>query len=235
MCWIGTSGCPGPAAALADQYRWRAGLGNASLSVGLKRLIYSLKYRAKRPGQSRGRQKGGERRGGGVEQQCVRESPLLSGLQSSPCPTLCPALFASYLSFSDCQEQLPRCTEGRRRGGISQSRGDRLQLGIGGEGGVGWEVIGSDGQEVGTVGRRRRRSRKRQRVSERLTRPGRVAFGSVEGAEALVLRSMLGSGGRRGSCEQNTDARARRGDLNVDISGPAQKPCCPRKNLSEDK
>ena len=62
MCWIGTSGCLGPAAALADQYRWRAGLGNASLSVGLKRLIYSLKYRAKRLGQSGVKQKGEEGR-----------------------------------------------------------------------------------------------------------------------------------------------------------------------------
>lgn len=76
MCWIGTSGCPGPAAALTDQYRWRAGLGSASLSVGLKRLIYSLKYRAKRPGQSRVRR-------GAEEREKERESPLFCGHQSS--------------------------------------------------------------------------------------------------------------------------------------------------------
>lgn len=80
MCWIGTSGCLGPAAALADQYRWRAGLRNASLSVGLKRLIYSLKYRAKRPGQSEVGQKGEE---GSNSSMNTRATAPLSGRQSS--------------------------------------------------------------------------------------------------------------------------------------------------------
>lgn len=88
-------GLPGACCCAGRQYRWRAGLGNASLSVGLKRLIYSLKYRAKRPGQSRVRRKG-ERRveqrqdGGSLD---VREGLLLSG----PGPSL--PLYPALLPF----------------------------------------------------------------------------------------------------------------------------------------
>lgn len=95
-------GLPGACCCAGRQYRWRAGLGNASLSVGLKRLIYSLKYRAKRPGQSRVRRKG-ERR---VEQWQdegslnMRKGPPLSCPQSSrPASPLSPAILpVTYLS-----------------------------------------------------------------------------------------------------------------------------------------
>lgn len=42
-----------------------------------------------------------------------------------------------------------------------------MPLGIGGGGGEGWKVIGSDGQEVGTEDWRRRRARERRRQRRR--------------------------------------------------------------------
>lgn len=131
-------GLPGACCCAGRQYRWRAGLVNASLSVGLKRLIYSLKYRAKRPGQSRVRRKG-ERR---VEQQRDRgsldvgEGPLAPSPPSLFIPFSC--LFCLLLNFLGLPEAIT-AVYGRRPAGWHLLEPDRLPLGICGGGSVEWK------------------------------------------------------------------------------------------------
>lgn len=190
-------GLPGACCCAGRPVQMEGRAGQCQLVSRIKTTHLFTEVSCKATGPKQGEAKG-ERGGRSVRREREREraSSALWSSVFTPCSTLCPALFASYLSFSGCQKQLPRCTEGGRRGGISRSRGDRLQLGTGGEGGVGREAIGSGGQEVGARGQRRRSA-------------GGVTFLSGEGAEALLLRSMLGSGGRRGDGAPNTDARGK--------------------------
>lgn len=127
------------------QYRWRAGPASASLSVGLKRLIYSLKYRTTQPGQSTvcagaaGVGKGSC--SGEVGVALVRVSRGPPGLWPLPSPpprhNISRSPFYRYLSFRGCQKPLPQCTEGSRQGGISTSAWvTDCRLGVGSSGGV---------------------------------------------------------------------------------------------------
>lgn len=152
-------GLPGAYCCAGRQYRWRAGLGNASLSVGLKRLIYSLKYRAKRPGQSGVRRKG-ERR---VEQRRdrgsldMREGPLVSGPQPSlPLhPALLPFLPVTYLSRA-ARSHYRSVRKAAGRVASPSARVTDCRSALAAEEVRSGKVIGSDGQEVGTEGWRRR-------------------------------------------------------------------------------
>lgn len=171
-------GLPGACCCAGRQYRWRAGLGNASLSVGLKRLIYSLKYRAKRPGQSGVRRKG-ERRveqrrdGGSLD---MREGPLLSSPQPSPpssshTPAFLPVTYLSraarshYRSVRKAAGRVAspsaRVTDCCSALAAEEVRGGkRLALMV-----RKWAPRAGEGGGGG------------QRVRERMTRPGCVTFG----------------------------------------------------------
>lgn len=146
-------GQPGACCCAGRHYRWRAGLGNANLSVGLKRLIYSLKYRAKRPGQSGVREKGETWQ---VEQRRNEEhlGCDVGSLQPSRRSAFCLLLICLGLPEAITTEY------GRQPAGWHLLVPDnRLPLGRGGGEGDGWAAIGSIQQEVNAEGWRRRRRR----------------------------------------------------------------------------